>query len=204
MVDVIDNRYLSILRTHISDERLAHSLRVAHTASEMAVHFKIDPEHAILAGLLHDIAKQETPVTMTERGIIGSIETRKTYDDFKSIWHQYAGADYVAHYFPDIPQSVLSAIQSHTTGSPNMNLMDQIIYLADAVEPGRTYRSREDLYRLSFENIDLACFGALALSMSTLITSQRTIHPQSVEAYNFYLRKVGAGNAKVVARILHL
>ena len=40
---------------------------------------------------------------------------------------------------------IINAIDCHTTGRENMTLLDKIIFVADTVEPGRTYAEAEML-----------------------------------------------------------
>ena len=52
---------------------------------------------------------------------------------------------------------VLNAVTYHTTGRPGMSLLEKIIYLADAIEPGRNYPGVGRLRKLAYEDLDKAC-----------------------------------------------
>ena len=53
----------------------------------------------------------------------------------------------------------MHAIEVHTTGCPNMSLLDKIIFVADYIEPGRDKQPRLDLIRsTAFSDLDLCVF----------------------------------------------
>ena len=60
---------------------------------------------------------------------------------------------------------VINAIRYHTTGRANMSLLEKVIYIADAVEPNRSYPGVNDLRRVVKEDLD----KAILLSLSRTI-----------------------------------
>ena len=46
-----------MVRGMLKEERYLHSLAVAETARELALHHHVDPDKAYMAGLLHDVTK---------------------------------------------------------------------------------------------------------------------------------------------------
>ena len=43
----------------------------------------------------------------------------------------------LGHAFPELPPKVLAAVERHTLGAVDMSDLDMIVYIADALEPGR-------------------------------------------------------------------
>ena len=59
---------------------------------------------------------------------------------------------------------MLSAIEKHTSAADVMSPLDSIVYLADSLEPGRTFPERADLWELALRDLDGALLETVALS----------------------------------------
>ena len=49
---------------------------------------------------------------------------------------------------------VCRAIYWHTTGKPDMALMEKIVYIADYMEPNRSFPGVEELRKAVFQDLD--------------------------------------------------
>lgn len=59
-------------------------------------------------------------------------------------------------------EEVLGAIRWHTTGKPNMNLLEKIVYVADYIEPRRDKAPNlKEIRKLAFMDLDLALLKIL-------------------------------------------
>ncbi len=56
---------------------------------------------------------------------------------------------------------IIDAVRYHTTGRYGMSLLEKIIYIADAIEPGRTYPGVDEIRKLADTDID----GSMASAM---------------------------------------
>ena len=82
---------------------------------------------AELSALLHDVAKYENLSNFPNFSLPSETP--------KDIVHQYLG-EYIAKTVLEVSDNeVLTAIKYHTTGRPNMSLLEKIIYVADIIEP---------------------------------------------------------------------
>ncbi len=50
----------------------------------------------------------------------------------------------------------MTGLLHHTTGRAHMSLVEKIIFLADAIEPGRNYPGVDEIRKLAYEDIDAA------------------------------------------------
>lgn len=187
------------LKGLVSATRFAHILRVADTAKALAsLHFQ-DSEKAYLAGLIHDTAKQLKPITAAERGLVLDTDSSNLYDDFPKVWHALVAPVVCRQLFDIQDDSVLSAAKWHTTGTSQMTPLQQIIFLADYIEPGRDVNDREYIQILATQSLDKATF---ALSCSTLVSlCERglNIHPESIACYNHYHKVLSRAETEEVA-----
>ena len=55
------------------------------------------------------------------------------------LWHAPAGAALVKTEVGITDEDILSAIRFHTSGRPNMTLLEKVVYVADYIEPGRRF-----------------------------------------------------------------
>ena len=88
-----------------------------------------------------------------------------------------------------VSDAVYDAIRWHTTGKPDMTLLEKIIYLADYIEPNRNFPGLEELRAKTYENIDSAMALGLKMSLEDIRSYGREPHAVTAEAYAWYSRK---------------
>jgi nicotinate-nucleotide adenylyltransferase len=163
---------------------VAHVLGCRDTAVALAQRWDADETDAARAGLLHDITKAlDGPLQLTlcrEYGIV--------LDEFSGrnpkTLHALTGSLVADRVFGE-NRAVVDAICSHTTGKPNMNTLEKIIYVADYMEPNRHFDGVEELRRLAFEDLDQALKLGLEMTLEMLRQQGREISPESQEALTF-------------------
>lgn len=84
--------------------------------------------------------------------------------------------------YPNIPSDVLKAVLNHTTAALRMSRLDMVIYIADALEPGRDYPEYEKLAELIGDICleDLFC-KVYAESTIAVIRKGKPLYPMTVE-----------------------
>lgn len=181
-LDYTNNResVLNLLKKHVKGDRLEHSLRVEHAAVALAERYGADTAKAGLAGMLHDIAKQMNQQKMIQEYGLFSPSEKTLHGPIGSIWLREHG------YVED--EDVLNAIRYHTTGRPAMSQLEKIVYIADAIEPGRRSQEAEILRDYASEDLDKAVLYSLECSLRRVLDNQHLIDPDTVAAYNDYRR----------------
>jgi len=153
------------VREHIGQQhRYQHSVRVARCAEELARRHGVDARKARLAGLLHDLARLYTPERLlaeaSARGfIIGEAER-----EHPMLLHARLGAALAREEFGVKDDDVLSAIEKHTRGSTAMSPLDCVVYLADSLEPHRSFVERAELWKLALRDLRAATSETMRLS----------------------------------------
>ncbi len=149
--------YLDIeVKKRISTWRYIHTLGVRKAAMKIASRcYRGDLSEVSAAAMLHDIAK-EIPIS-EQLSIIAQSDISISSADLLStqILHSFAAPSIIRSDFSEFAtDNVISAVFNHTTGAPAMSVFDEIIFIADYIEEGRTYDSciavRDFLYS-SFE-----------------------------------------------------
>lgn len=179
------------LRHHLDKERYEHTLGVMYTAAALAMAYHIDIEKALLAGLLHDCAKcisADKKITLCKKHGLSINDAEKRNP---GLLHAKLGAYIASAKYKIEDQEVLDAICYHTTGRPNMTLLDKIIYIADYIEPNRCEAPNlEDARRLAFVDIDACLYMILKDSLEYLKTKSEVVDPMTEQTYNYYQEEI--------------
>ncbi len=175
------------LKKELDEERYQHTLGVMFTAASLAMCYGADIERAQAAGLLHDCAKcipNDKKIKMCEQY---GIEINKTERRVPSLLHSKLGA-YLAksRYGIDDPE-VLSAIQYHTTGKPNMTVLEKIIFIADYIEPMRfKAKNLAAIRKMAFHDLNQTVCMILEDTLHYLDEGQGEVDEMSRSAFRYY------------------
>ena len=87
---------------------------------------------------------------------------------------------------------MLDAVSYHTTGRAEMTLLEKIIYIADAIEPGRNYPGVDDLRKMvEKEDIDGACYLSIKSTIRNLESQSLFIDEDSMKAKDYFEKRRG-------------
>lgn len=175
------------MKAALSPDRFAHTLGVMYTAESLALCYGADPKKAAVAGLLHDCAKCIPNAEKLRLCKKYGIEISEAELKNPSLLHAKLGAFLAKEWYGIEDAEILSAIRWHTTGKPEMSLLETIIYMADYIEPHRKKAPNlKELRRLSFENLEEALYLVLEGTLHYLKDSPETVDPMTRECYEFY------------------
>ncbi len=82
--------------------------------------------------------------------------------------HARLGAELAREMFGVTDEAVLSAIRKHTLGDADMTPLDEAVYLADALEPGRDYPERAAFLATAFDDLGAAMRAVRTSSIAYL------------------------------------
>ncbi len=200
------------LPTQISGKRLAHTYAVEEECTALAARFgrfpalmtEEDGMKLRLAALLHDVTKEKTheeqlalckeyrlPLTPYEAASPKVLHSKTAPAYARAHLHTYLG-------YTCVDEDVSRAIFTHTTGSANMSLLGKLLYLADYIEPTRTFSDCVELRRLFYSDIerhtetpgallahlDDIMIASLDMTVSDLLECGSLIDPNTTEARN--------------------
>lgn len=181
------NEIRKSLKKTLDKGRYEHTKGVMYTAGCLAMAHGYPIDTAMLAGLLHDCAKcipNDEKIRLCKKNEIPitPVEYESPY-----LLHAKLGA-YLAEteYEVKNPQ-ILHAIKVHTTGEPDMSVLDKIIYIADYIEPGRDKAANLIKVRQpAFEDLDACMALILKDSLKYLSSRGGSIDPMTKMTYDFY------------------
>ncbi len=182
----------------LSHARYQHTLGVMDTAESLAARYGCDAKKARLAALLHDSAKlmkDKKKIDLCEKYGVAVNETERQNP---SLLHAKCGALLAKYRYEVNDFDILHAIAVHTTGVPDMNLLDQIIFVADYIEPGREKAPHlPELRKLAERDLEETVYRILDDSVAHLRErSDRAIDPMTLQAYLFYKQKMEQRNTE--------
>lgn len=183
------NEAIEIVKHQLEKKRFDHTLRVLETAQELAERFDAPLEKVELAAVFHDYAKQHPPEEL-RREIISSDLPKDLLDHHSELWHGPVGAIFAEREYGIIDKEILGAIRCHTTGKSHMNQIELIIYLADYIEPGRSFPGLDEARKAAKQDLLYACWIVSRNTISYLLNKGVTIYPDSIHAYNDLTRKI--------------
>lgn len=188
MKDEFINQIMKDLQESLPAKRYKHTLGVAYTAASLAMCHEYDMNDAFLAGLLHDNAKYYSDEAMVnicmEHALpVSDVERRNPY-----LLHGKVGAKIAEEKYNITKKDILNAITYHTTGRPNMSLLEQIIFVADYMEPGRKKINGLDEVRyLAFHDLEGCVVTILRNTIDYLKSEkEKEIDSTTLETYQYY------------------
>ena len=175
------------LKKELDKGRYEHTKGVMYTAGCLAMAHEYSMEKAMLAGLLHDCAKcipNDQKIEMCEKNhiLINPVEYKSPY-----LLHAKLGAFLAETVYEVSDPQILHAIKVHTTGEPDMSLLDKIIYIADYIEPGRDVAPNlPEVRALAFVDIDACLYRILEDTLAYLAEKGATLDPATEETFLYY------------------
>jgi len=160
----------------LSPLRIPHVYACEVEAVKLAERWDVNSDDAQEAAILHDITKKldfsqnmciiaEHDVTLNELGNHG-----------EKLLHSITGALLAQSEF-GVSDTVADAIRWHTTGRPNMSMLEKVIYIADYIESTRDFPGVDLLRKAAYESIDDAMIIGLKMTINDL--KSRGISPDS-------------------------
>ena len=173
----------------LSPKRVPHVLGTEETAAKLAVRWGVDEDTARRAALLHDCTKlffreQHLALCRQYNREVDAVELQE-----EQLLHAKTGAIIAQKVF-GAGDDIYQAILYHTTGKADMTTLQKIIYLADYIEPTRSFCDLTALRALAMEDLDAAMLTAVTMAVDNLERKGGVVHPNSIHARDFLKEKL--------------
>lgn len=174
----------------MDDSRYEHTMGVMYTCAALAMRYEYDLEKAMLAGLMHDCAKCMPNAKKLKTAEKNNLEISDLERKNPFMLHAKLGALLAKKKYDIDDEEVLDAIRWHTTGRPQMTLLDKIVYVADYIEPKRDKAPNLPLIRrMAFVDLDQALIKILEDTLGYLGDSADSVDSMTRQTYEYYTRK---------------
>ena len=192
------------IQSRLSKKRFNHTegvVKMATYLGRMCIPDKV--EELICAAYLHDVTK-ELPVDI-HYNLISLYDLQVSEEDLKTeaVLHSFSAFSLVKRDFSHFATpDILSAVFNHTLGAPDMSVFDEVIFLADFIEEGRSYEGSVNVrdFTLSkmkdgeiLHNVKVlheACVMAIDNTVFHLIEEKRAINTKNILTRNALLGKI--------------
>jgi predicted HD superfamily hydrolase involved in NAD metabolism len=178
------------VQKELSPRRFQHVCGVVQMAEELAKRFGTDVEKARLAAWIHDYAREWPVERLTQTAKEAGVDP--SFFEVTELLHGPIAAANAPKWFGIEDEDVRNAVRYHTSGRPGMSLLEKIVCLADAIEPGRRYPGVEQLRQIAEHDLEEALARQIDGTIQFLIKSNQPIFPLTVLARNELWEQVKA------------
>ena len=181
------------LQQNLQPKRYQHTLGVAYLSASLAMCHGVSHRDALVAGLLHDCAKNYPEDWMLSECLRLELPLSLHEKRIPELIHAAYGAYLAREEYQITQEDILLAVRNHTLGRPDMTPVEQIVYLADYLEPGRTQPTTpclDDIRKIAFQNLDEATFLVSENSIRYFETTGKDADPMTYQVYDYYKKKV--------------
>lgn len=180
---------LQAVKGELTANRYNHTLSVAETAIKLAERFGADPEKADIAAILHDYSKCWSKETL-RKWIVEQGPDKQLLQHSAALWHAFVGAEAVRIRLGIEDEHILNAIRYHTSGRPDMTVLEKVVCLADYIEPGRDFPGLQEVRELAEHDLNEALLRSLNNTIMFLVRTDRKLFPLTIEARNDLLDQI--------------
>lgn len=175
------------IKKYLDEDRFQHTLGVMYTAGALAMCHQASIDKALKAGLLHDCAKCIPPEKKIKICKKMQIPISSVEYENPGLLHAKLGAYFAENKYKISDPEILDAIRYHTTGRPDMTVLDKIIYIADYIEPGRReLPNMREVRTLAYKDLDACIIRILEDSLSYLESRHIPLDPMTEKTFHYY------------------
>ena len=166
-----------LMERGLSAELEEHCRGTALQAELLARRWGAAPDDAAIAGLLHDLCRELTPEEVLRLAHEHGLETDTIEEEYAvQLLHARVAAEVVVE--AGFALQVAEAIRRHTLGGAGMSVLDACLFVADATEPGRTWKGVDEVRRQATESLDAAVLSLARRDVERLRARGRAPHPR--------------------------
>lgn len=173
------------LKERVKPSRYMHSLGVSQTAEQLARIYGVNENDAAVAGLLHDWDKALPARELKHIAKKHNLAPKSVRKTMPGVLHAVTAPRSLRKEFPDLSDDVLQAIGRHTCGAEDMSELDMVVFIADIIEPGRTFSDVAPL-RAAVGQVDLdeLFYMTYKSTLIYLLDADMSVHPDSLGVWN--------------------
>ncbi len=187
-----------IIKKNVKSNRYRHIISVEYTCGNLSMNYGKEIEalnkdkeefmqDALTAGLLHDSAKHIPPAELLKQCQKYKLEITKSEEESPYLLHGKLGAYFAEKQFHVLDNDILNAIRYHTTGRPQMSLLEKIVFVADYIEPNRYKQPNlSEVRQLAYENIDQCVYKICEDTLIYLEEHKKSVDDMTIKTRDYY------------------
>ena len=181
------------LSASMDEFRFLHTRGVAYTAAALAMRwYKYEVDRVMIAGYMHDCAKCMPIPEQLRIAEEHMIYISDYYLQHPKLLHAVTGPAVAQEQYGIFDREVQEAIRTHTTGAPNMSVMQKIIYVADFIEPNREdiVLRMENYREMAFLDLDKAVYMIADRTVTYLTEKGEDFDPITIATRDYYKKLI--------------
>lgn len=181
------------LKASLDEARFIHTRSVAFTAAALAMRWiPYEVDRIMIAGYMHDCAKCMSLQAQISAAEDGMVFISDYHIQHPQLIHALVGPAVAQSDYGIFDREIQDAIRTHTTGAPNMSLMQKIIYVADFIEPTReeVILHIERFREAAFTDLDKAVYMIANNTIEYLQKKGSDIDPATIATRDFYKKLI--------------
>ena len=186
-MDYIKKKISDYIEKNLSEKRRIHTEGVRKTAVMLAEKYGEDVDKAEVAALCHDMYRGINIDLLND--YVNQLGLDKKYLDNPNLAHGKIAAVMIKKEYGIDDQDIINAVSFHTTGRAGMSELEKIIYLADAIEPGRDYPSVNQLREAVDRGLDEALIMSLERTIEYVRQHGHFLDEDTLKARDYYLKE---------------
>ena len=170
-----------------------HIEAVQQQSLALARRWRLDETPAALAAQAHDICRTVPGPDLIAQARTLGIPVTPIEESFPVFLHGPVGAETVRRRYGIRDQAILDPIRYHTMGRAAMSPPEQVLFLADKLDPHKRarYPYFDEVQRLAHQDLDAAMLCFLTRQMQAFLAASSLVHPGMLAAYNHLLLRRG-------------
>ncbi len=173
----------SYIEKNFSEKRKLHTEGVRKEAIKLAEIYGADPQKAEIAALFHDMYRGVSENSLNY--YVKHLGLDKKYINNANLAHGKIAAIIMERDFGIKDADIINAVSYHTTGRPQMSTLEKVIYLADAIEEGRSYPGVEELRKIALKDLDKACYMSMVNTENFVKSAGKYLDEETVLAREY-------------------
>lgn len=183
-MSLLRTKIIRILASRLERDRFNHALATEKEAARLAAHYHEDWHSAALAGLLHDLCRCHPQQWQSEYMRTHRAGLSREWLALPKLWHGPCAAAFARAELGIRERKILDAVRFHTTSRPGMSTFEKIIYIADKIEPTRSYEGVHQLRAAAHRSLDEALHLDLKRKLEHSCASGLPLVNEATAAYN--------------------
>ncbi len=173
----------SWVKGRVKKGRYKHILGVYEIVDRLAQRYSADSRRLRIAALLHDCARDMPREALLEVAEANGLEIRPFDRTNPILLHGPVAANIAREEWGITDVEILESISYHTSGKPGMSDFEKIFFIADKIEPTRSYQGVEQLRKKVLDNLE----EGFRMVVDSVVSHQQrkgnVIDPRMIELY---------------------
>lgn len=174
-----------------------HIEAVQQTSIALARRWGLDETAAGLAAQAHDICRTVSGPDLIAQARSLRLAVTPIEEAFPVFLHGPVGAETVRRRYGVSDQAVLDPIRYHTMGRAGMSRLEQVLFLADKLDPAKRdrYPYFAAVLHLAHEDLDAAMLHFVTHQIQAFLAAASLVHPGMLDTYNDLVLRLGGSAA---------